>query len=387
MSEKCEVMEFLCQEPRSAGSPRNRVVKNYLIQQYEDMGYKVEIQNASFTGWALHFPPEIEFLEPEYLKIDFQEQPWMPVVWSPPTRGVVEGFLVHDGEIKTFETYPWNRYAIRSEALTAAYLLSNTQMVWAQPLDDESERVPHLMVGPHEGQKIEEWRRENTPIRVRVSLSCDFLPDQELSNIIASSAKDAPVIICSHYDSMYNTVGAHDNASGTAALLGIARAVRQTDISARVRLISFDAEEYNKLGAYKYVRAQRNQSRLDEIQLVINMDSVGVGDSFYVLTAPEIEDVVRDVVQVSSSAPNVKQVVSREKFGQFDSWPFMRTGNIPVMQIGSTYTDDNQRFRWWHHPKDALDNIDYSLIDQAIELVLNLIKEYPRIVAEWNAKR
>ena len=36
------------------------------------------------------------------------------------------------------------------------------------------------------------------------------------------ASNDHDLVIGAHYDSMFNTVGAHDNASGTAAFLSVA---------------------------------------------------------------------------------------------------------------------------------------------------------------------
>jgi hypothetical protein len=59
-------------------------------------------------------------------------------------------------------------------------------------------------------------------------------------------------IIGAHYDSVDNP-GADDNASGTAALLEIARILSQYDSAYTIRLIAFDREEQGLVGSYAYV--------------------------------------------------------------------------------------------------------------------------------------
>jgi hypothetical protein len=59
-------------------------------------------------------------------------------------------------------------------------------------------------------------------------------------------------IVGAHYDSVDNP-GADDDASGTAALLEIARIISQYDSAYTIRFIAFDREEQGLVGSYAYV--------------------------------------------------------------------------------------------------------------------------------------
>ncbi|MBE3071521.1 MAG: M28 family peptidase, partial [Acidobacteria bacterium] len=83
------------------------------------------------------------------------------------------------------------------------------------------------------------------------------------SNIIATIpgrvAPDRVVIVCAHYDS-YSTQakttapGADDNASGTAAVMEIARILAGNEFDFTIKLIGFSAEEWGLYGSKHYAQ-------------------------------------------------------------------------------------------------------------------------------------
>lgn len=83
----------------------------------------------------------------------------------------------------------------------------------------------------------------------------------ELTNVIAvkkaRNADPAIIILCAHYDSSYETVGAKDNASGMAAVLTLSEAFAKTEAypDTELRFIAFDGEEYGELGSTVYVNS------------------------------------------------------------------------------------------------------------------------------------
>jgi len=200
-----------------------------------------------------------------------------------------------------------------------------------------------------------------------------YVANQTLTNIIGSSGKTNEILVCAHYDSFYNTVGAHDNASGTAALLGLAETLANE--RGDICFVSFDAEEWNKLGAYSYVKEFVPRGDLDRVRLVVNLDSVGVGDEIYLLTSPRIRDKVERAIEsskVEEELPIGLEVTAREQFPQFDSWPFMKAG-LDVIQVGTT---GDPQFMYWHDPGDTLANINYDLIEHVVQVVKGLLYFY-----------
>jgi Zn-dependent M28 family amino/carboxypeptidase len=217
-----------------------------------------------------------------------------------------------------------------------------------------------------------------------------------LGNIVATRGKNPKIIIGAHYDSFFHTQGAHDNASGTTALLALAQEISSSS-APDARLITFDAEEWNKLGSYKYVDAL-SKDALKEIQLMISIDSVGVGDRIYLLTSPSLRDKLIPMITNSGyqvqlpeanldnheprdssgkARADMPEVIIRtaERFPQFDSWPFMRA-EIPVIQIGTLSTPP---FLYWHDPRDyfpIIGNTGFRLIANVADLAKCILENW-----------
>ncbi len=104
-------------------------------------------------------------------------------------------------------------------------------------------------------------------------------------NLIAikEPADDLPltgdiIMIGAHYDSVSQSPGASDNASGTAVLLEVARILKDTPTPSEIRFIFFGSEEKGLAGSESYV----NEMTIDEIERTIamfNLDMVGSADA------------------------------------------------------------------------------------------------------------
>lgn len=89
------------------------------------------------------------------------------------------------------------------------------------------------------------------------------------------------ILVGAHFDSRMSELadahsrapGADDNASGTAALLELARVLRGVDTRCSVRLVAFSGEEQGLLGSTAF--AERAHAQGENIQLMINLDMIG----------------------------------------------------------------------------------------------------------------
>nr|WP_240898588.1 M28 family peptidase [Kocuria sediminis] len=99
-------------------------------------------------------------------------------------------------------------------------------------------------------------------------------------NVLADTATgdpDSTVMLGAHLDSVPESPGLNDNASGAAGVLAVAEALAGTDTRNRVRFAWWGAEEVNLDGADHYVSdLQANDPEaFDDIALYLNLDMVG----------------------------------------------------------------------------------------------------------------
>ena len=93
---------------------------------------------------------------------------------------------------------------------------------------------------------------------------------------------DEYVIICGHYDYFYGTTstnrseGANDNASGVAAIMEVARILKDVPTEYSIKFIHFTGEEQGLLGSKNYVTNVVNTTNPKmKIKLVFNLDQIG----------------------------------------------------------------------------------------------------------------
>ena len=136
-----------------------------------------------------------------------------------------------------------------------------------------------------ECQKFE-YNDENNENAIRRSSQADiFLAptaenvtvDGTVENIIVTkkSSNDTTknLIISAHYDSAEDSVGANDNGSGVAAVLELARILKDTEIPYNIKFILFSGEEKYMLGSRWYVGNLTEDER-KQIIGVINIDTI-----------------------------------------------------------------------------------------------------------------
>jgi Zn-dependent M28 family amino/carboxypeptidase len=86
------------------------------------------------------------------------------------------------------------------------------------------------------------------------------------------------LLLGAHYDSVYGSPGADDNASGIAALLEIGRLLRKSECARTVRLVAFVNEEppfffWGQMGSKVYAEAARRRG--DDIRLMVSLEMLG----------------------------------------------------------------------------------------------------------------
>ena len=152
-----------------------------------------------------------------------------------------------------------------------------------------------------ECQKFE-YNDENNENAIRRSSQADvFLAptaqnatvDDNGENVIVTkkSSTDTTknLIISAHYDSAEDSAGANDNGSGVAAVLELARILKDTEMPYNVKFILFSGEEKYMLGSRWYV-GNLSEDERKQIIGVINIDTIAEkSDLGYMATIPKLK--------------------------------------------------------------------------------------------------
>ena len=161
--------------------------------------------------------------------------------------------------------------------------------------------------------------------------------------------------------------GADDNASGTAALVEIARTLSAGPRPQRsVVFIAFTGEERGLWGSAHFV--DQPTVALEDIVAMLNLDMVGrvVDDAVTVFgfgTAAEWDEVV-DAANAEISAP-LRVAKAPDGYGPSDHASFYGKG-IPVLHLFSNTHED------YHRPSDDWEKINVEGLERVVELTAGI---------------
>ncbi len=159
--------------------------------------------------------------------------------------------------------------------------------------------------------------------------------------------------------------GADDNASGTAALLALAKILKHEDLKSNVLFIAFSGEENGLWGSNYFVKNPTVD--LKTVKYMINMDMVGrlKEDKSLAIngvgTSPSFLPVF-DAINVDS----LKLVTSESGTGPSDHTSFYLQ-DLPVLHFFTGQHED------YHKPSDDSDLINYEGLVQVVRYISRVV--------------
>jgi len=234
-------------------------------------------------------------------------------------------------------------------------------------------------------QEFEVLRR--TVRNIEVELTVEYRPEEL-------------VIDGAHYDSVPGCPGANDNGSGVAALLEIARLLKQKQGARTLRLVAFVNEEppyFQSEDMGSFVYARRCKQRDENIVAMISLETIGYysdqeGSQSYPppfnLVYPSKGDFISFVGNVSSRGLVRDCVASFRRHTKFpsqggalpswisgigwsDHWSFWEMG-FPALMVTDTAPF---RYSYYHTPSDTLDRVDYDRTARVTAGIARVVSE------------
>lgn len=208
------------------------------------------------------------------------------------------------------------------------------------------------------------------------------------------------VVIGAHYDTVPESPGADDNASGVAALLALAGDFARTRPERTLRFVAFANEEpvyfqTEFMGSLVYARACKRRG--ERIVAMVSLESIGYfsdvrgsqdypfplsffypsrGNFVAVVGNRESRALVRQVTRAfratkvlpceSAALPDVLPGI-----GWSDHWAFWREG-YPAVMVTGTATYRNPHY---HQPTDKPDTLDYERLAAAVRGLRAVVAE------------
>ncbi len=179
------------------------------------------------------------------------------------------------------------------------------------------------------------------------------------------------IIVGSHHDSVPWGQGANDDASGTAALLELARVYAKTPTDSTIKFVAFGAEEYGLWGSRKYAEAMSAEDAENTVAM-FQMDMVGSADAgdLVMFTADGEKNTVTDLGAAAGS--RVSELVPYSELGRSDHVAFHNLG-IPAALFIHTPLEP-----WYHSEDDVIEHISKEKLKNVADIVGSAIYQAAR---------
>ncbi|MFQ5471606.1 MAG: M20/M25/M40 family metallo-hydrolase [Dehalococcoidia bacterium] len=157
---------------------------------------------------------------------------------------------------------------------------------------DEDVPIPVVSIPREDGQHLADLIAKG-PVSARLSIGVTTAEGRSRNVVATPPDGKCTVIAGGHLDSVANGPGANDNASGTAVVIEMARALATDGEFDDVCFVLFGAEEVGLLGSRHYVESLTDLERLTT-RAMLNFDMLGVGHEWPIGGSGSIVEVVAD---------------------------------------------------------------------------------------------
>jgi len=182
---------------------------------------------------------------------------------------------------------------------------------------------------------------------------------------------DETILVGAHYDGHDISQGARDDATGTVAVLELARLFGplRGRLRRTIRLVGFDAEELGVLGSGEYVKA--HQGDLGKVALMVNLDSAaGPVESHGFLTGgfKDTEAVLRRYAEGFGYPLALRDRVQTAS----DNFPFFMQG-IPAISMAAQPENPALGRGFGHTAADTLDKVAEAEVKAAVMTIARML--------------
>jgi aminopeptidase YwaD len=215
------------------------------------------------------------------------------------------------------------------------------------------------------------WRvRGATAARLRVRGGMrEGISRNVVAELGGTGEEDTVLYVGGHHDTQADSPGADDNATGTAAVLELARLLSEAaPLRRTLRLVSFGAEEQLSVGSAQYVRRHR-QELAGRAALMLNFDSFGSPMGWFELAAGG-EPALTETLWHWYAEREIFAAVSTAVMPYADHFPFVAAG-VPAATL---IRSNCKAGRFFHHrPDDDLSRVSVEVAARVIDASAGLL--------------
>ena len=207
-----------------------------------------------------------------------------------------------------------------------------------------------------------------------------FLNGYECFNVIAKvegARHDSCYVFTAHYDHLGNLgrkvyyAGAHDNASGTAAIVTLAEYYAKNRPEYDMYFIAFSGEDAYLRGSLWYV--DHPLVPLEQIKYLFNLDMIGDNNPVeYCEVSPEGMRGYALFEEINAEKQHFKGLDRQELQGNSDHYPFA-VKHVPCIFLEN---ENGDAFKYYHTVYDTYENAIFDNYEPVFRLVRDFIERY-----------
>ena len=215
---------------------------------------------------------------------------------------------------------------------------------------------------------------------IELDIENRFLKDCECFNVIAKvegKRHDACYVFTAHYDHLgllgkkVFFAGAHDNASGTAAIVTLAAHYAKNRPEYDIYFIAFSGEDAYLRGSEWY--ANNPIVPLKQIKYLFNLDMIGDNNPMqYCEVSDEGERGYELFVKINNDKKYFKALDRGKLAGNSDHYPFAQR-NVPCIFLENKEGD---AFKYYHTTFDTWERAIFDSYEPTFKLVTDFIEQY-----------
>ena len=215
---------------------------------------------------------------------------------------------------------------------------------------------------------------------IKVNMENKFLENYECFNVIAKvegNRHDSCYVFTAHYDHLGKLgkktyyPGAHDNASGTAAVITFAAHYAKNKPEFDMYFIAFSGEDANLRGSDWYV--EHPVVPLSQIKFLFNLDMIADNNPKQYC---EFNDVAMDgyaLFEKINAEKGYFEALDRHELDEnSDHWPFAKK-NVPVVFFMNEHGD---AYKHYHTVFDTYENHISTNYEPSFKIIEDFIKKY-----------
>jgi len=385
-------LRMLCDRigPRFMNTGGEKAAANYILDQFQSYGLdKVRRENFVYTAWK-RGKARLTVCGPAKMDLKVMAMGHAPstpqnglrkklaVVESvrgtngiPSLRGKIVLIIPREGGPERAEHASISVQRAARLGAEAVILAAPALKTVSASLMGRKPSIPAAIMAREKACRLrQEWEKYGD-LEINLRLRGKTVPRAISCNIIGeitgSVRPDEKIIVTAHYDSWDNTVGAGDDASGTAAVMELARifSKHKGGFKRSLQFICFSGEEIGLVGSNAYARSHARD--LHSIVLMLNIDPAG-STNFWVGGFAEMLRWLTRTAKTAGWQNRAERYVAYNT----DCFPFLMRG-VPAVWMMSRerrgWLFDPRCLSHGHTEHDTPDKVDIFDVKEAMSVV------------------